>query len=393
MDSKKTKSIISICAMSFLTLASSATSPALATISRSFPEASSEAIASIATISSLTAVPFTIISGLLIGKKVKFRLMASIGLLISAIGGIMPFFAESMTQILVGRAILGIGNGLLYPIVSTLTLSLFFGEDVAKQFGRNMIATNIGAVLFQLIGGFLCNYGWKVPFLAYFAILPVFFIVVLLLPEPTKIITKDGTAKDRLNKICIGDVLTRHVVLWGFLHALYMIFFYPFVTETSGIIAREGYGNAMTTAVILSLFTAAGVLGGSLFYRINRRFGLKTLAIGFGISTISYIWLFWGNSVWDLTFASISFGVGYGILGPAINYNLGIKIKPEVRSASVAAESLFSHIGSFGSPFVLSYLKNMTNTNVVRFSFLAGAVFFTFATLGFLLTKKDKLKK
>ena len=53
---RKLKAILAILAMAFITLAASATSPALATISRSFPEASATAIASIATLSSLTAV-------------------------------------------------------------------------------------------------------------------------------------------------------------------------------------------------------------------------------------------------------------------------------------------------------------------------------------------------
>ena len=90
MKDVKVRATIAIGAMSFITLASSATSPALSTIAKSFPAASSEAIASIATLSSLTAVVFTIVSGLLVGKKVKFTLMAVIGLSVTTIGGVIP---------------------------------------------------------------------------------------------------------------------------------------------------------------------------------------------------------------------------------------------------------------------------------------------------------------
>ena len=80
---KRTKAMIAVCAIAFLTLVSSATSPALAVIGDNFPEASPEAVASIATLDTLTSVPFTILTGLLLGRFVKYRAMTFIGLIIS----------------------------------------------------------------------------------------------------------------------------------------------------------------------------------------------------------------------------------------------------------------------------------------------------------------------
>ena len=357
MKSRKTNAIIALCAMSFITLASSATSPALSTIAKSFPDASSEAIASIATLSSLTAVPFTVISGLLVGKKIKFKLMAVLGLLISTIGGFMPFFSTSITEVLIGRAILGIGTGLLGPIVSSLTLSLFTGKDVAKQFSRNMMSTNIGAVLFQLAGGYLCNYSWRMPFYAYLVVLPVALIVFICLPEPEKVVTRDGNTKARFD---FKEVLSPHVLFWGLLNALYMACFYAYVTESSGIITGNGYGSTMSVAVVLSTFTAFGVVGGYLFYPISNRVGMRTLGIGFGIGALSCIGIQLAGGLEVYFVVSVLFGIGYGMLAPSINYFLGIKIKPEYRAASVAAASLLSHLGSFGSPFMMSFFRKLS---------------------------------
>ena len=84
------KAIIALCAMAFLGLAASATSPALATIGQNFPTATAEQIAAIATLSTLTGVPLTIISGLIAGRKVKFRTLAITGLSVTLIGGFLP---------------------------------------------------------------------------------------------------------------------------------------------------------------------------------------------------------------------------------------------------------------------------------------------------------------
>ena len=387
MKNRKIDSIIALCAMSFITLASSATSPALSTIAGSFPEASSEAIASIATLSSLTAVPFTILSGLVVGKKIRFRAMALLGLIITTIGGFMPYFATSITQVLVGRAVLGLGTGLLGPIVSTLTLSLFEGKDVAKQFSRNMMSTNLGAVIFQLAGGFLCNYSWRMPFFVYLIVLPVAAIVFFCLPEPERIVTRDSVEQKKFN---IREVLSRHVIFWGILYALYMACFYAYVTETSGIITRNGYGDSFATAIVLSAFTAFGVLGGYLFYPVNNRAGMKTLAIGFGIEALSCLGIRFSGSLASYLIVSLFFGTGYGMLAPCISYYLGIKLNPEYRAASMAASGLFNHLGSFSSPFIMAFFRNAFKGSSDRLSFVVGMVFYAIAACFFIFHKNTE---
>lgn len=387
---KTTKSILSICAMSFIVLASSATSPALSTIAKSFPDASSAAISSIATISCLTSLPFTIIAGLIAGKKVKFRTISIVETTIVMIGGVIPFFSSTLTEILIGRAVLGIGNGLTTPIIVTLTLSLFDGPKSAKQFSRNMMATNAGAVIFQLAGGYLCNYGWKMPFLSYLVVAPVLLIIIFFLPEPDKIVTKDGNVKARFD---FKEVVTPHVLFWGILHFFYMIFFYPYVTEMSSIITGEGIGTSMTAAIVLSLYTGAGVLGGYLFYFIDKKIGYHTFAVGFGLGTIGYFGLLQVKSIVGIALISMVFGIGYGMIAPAINYYLGRKLKPEFRSASVSTETLFSNLGSFSSPFVLSFLRSAIPLEINRLTFFFCLIFYALVTIGFGIygfTKKAK---
>lgn len=390
---KKTlKPMIAIMAMTFIGLASSATSPALATIAKSFPDASSTAIASIATLSSLTAVPFTIVSGLVVGRRIKFRTLACIGLLIVCLGGFMPFMATSMTQVLIGRALLGMGSGLIAPIATTLTLALFTGEEVAKQLGRNGMSVNIGAVIFQLLGGYLCNYSWRMPFVTYLAVIPVFFIVLFLLPEPDKVQSGLSPADDRKPKVSLRELLSKHVLFWGVLHMAYMACFYPFVTEMSGIVQRNGYGDATTTAYILSLFTAVGVLGGYLFHFFNSKLGKRLFSFGFLLGAASYAVISLSTSIAGLIVAAVAFGFGYGLLSPAINYYLGIKLKPELRAAALSVNHILSSCGSFGSAFLMAFLRGAFSSTFERFSFVVGAVFFLACTVYFLLLRQKEVE-
>ena len=375
---KKLKAILATLAMSFINLAASATSPALATISRNFPEAPSTAIASIATLSSLTAVPCTILSGMIVGRKVRFRTLTALGLVITFLGGILPVFAKSVGQILVGRAVLGIGTGLVAPIINTLVLSLFSGDDVPRQLGRNAMSTNIGAVIFQLLGGYLCSYSWRMPFLAYLAVLPVLIIVLLLLPEPDRLSDAD---KKRLD---LRQVFTWHVVGWSLFYAAHMVFFYPFVTEMSGIVLRNQFGSATMTAIILSICTGTGVMGGYLFYRIHRACSKRTFTVGFGFCAAGYLLLILSKSALGLLCSAAVFGMGYGLLNPTFTYYLGVPLKPELRAASLSLYHIISSIGSFGSAFILSLLRHLAGSEYERFSFLVGLLFYLASAIAML---------
>ncbi len=388
--SDKNKAIASICAVTFLTLVSSATSPALAVIGKNFPEASSEAVASIATLNTLTSVPFTIISGLILGRKVKFRTATFIGLFFTLLGGVMPFFATNVAEILVGRAVLGIGTGISTPVVTCLVLSLFKGDDISKQFSRNSMATNIGAVIFQMLGGILCNYSWRLPFAVYFVVLPVMVIAFVWLPEPKE---SASTGLQSVKGFDLSKIITKHVMFWSLVHALYMLWFYAYVTQTSGIIVNNGYGDSTVAAIVLSLFTLVGVLGGGMFHKIQKKIGVKTMTLGLCLNGVSFIFLALSKDIVTYTIFSLTFGFGYGLLQPSVSYFLGIGLDDDYRAASISVSTIISSVGSFLSSYAVKYSKIIFNTSWDRIQFVVGSVFFILLGLMFIFIKTPKLKE
>ncbi len=387
---EKNKAVIAICAIAFLYLVSSATSPALAVIGQNFPDASAEAIASIATLNTLTSVPFTILSGLVLGRKVKFRTATFIGLFFSLLGGILPFFATTITEVLVGRAILGIGSGISAPVITCLVLSLFKGDDISKQFSRNSMATNIGAVIFQMLGGILCNYNWKLPFAVYFLVIPVMIIAYFWLPEPEEAVS---TGLQNVKGFDLSHIITKHVMFWAIVHALYMLWFYAYVTQTSGIIVRNGYGNSTVAAIVLSLFTLIGVVGGGSFHIIEKKLGVKAMTLGLVTNSISFLALTFANNIVVYTIFSLTFGFGYGLLQPAVNYFLGIGLDDNYRAASISVSTIISSLGSFGSSYAVKYSKILFNTTWERTPFAVGCVFFFLLGLLFVFIKTPQLKE
>lgn len=369
---KNTKASVGIMAIMSVCLASSATSPALATIGAAFPEASPTAVASIATLPTLVAVPFTIFAGMVSGRRVRYKTIAAWGLFLSALGGVFPFFAGTVPEILIGRAILGMGNGLLLPLSAALTLSLFSGGELPKQFSKNAIAMNLGAVFFQLIGGFLCNIGWRLSFLAYIFVLPVLVTVVILLPEPEA--AKPGEKKQE--KWEWKAILSGPVLFWGILQLLHNIGIYTFVTQISGIVTEGFIGAAAMASLILALHTGAGAFGSYIFRGVNKLTGVYCCAVGCGLSTAAFWLMAATKSNILLLLASFLFGTGFGMLKPAFEYYMGRTLQPEYRTVSVSVYNIFASVGSFSSAFVIQALRVFFRSAEERFPFQAVSILY-----------------
>lgn len=386
MDNKtKVKSIIALFAMGFVQIASTAATPALSAIASNFPTATETQIAAIATLPSFAGIPFTILVGLIAGRKVRFRTLACVGLTTQCIGGLLPYFANSMTAILIGRAIYGIGTGLTSPLITAITLALFTGEDLSKQVAINGMAGNIGAVVFVILGGVLCNIYWRLPFLAYLTFIPVLAVVFFMLPEPKKNSEDKGVKRQ---KIEWKHVFTGHVVFWCLFYSLYMIIKYPFITGLSKLVTENGYGNSVTCSIILAIYATAGTLGGKLFHKLNLKLGTKLLAFSFGLCAISYVFLILTDSALALYITAVIYGIGYGLNVPAITYFLGANVYPESKTTVSSIFYICNCAGTFASSYVMVLLKQMFNSTYDRFAYVVGLIFFVVAAVFFIFYRQ-----
>jgi len=103
----------------------------------------------------------------------KTLLIASLA--IFGVAGMSGYFAESFVFLFTGRAILGLASA----GIKTATIAMvgdYYGDPERQRIlGWQGSATKFGGVVFMLLGGFLANFDWRVPFLGYalaFVILP-----------------------------------------------------------------------------------------------------------------------------------------------------------------------------------------------------------------------------
>lgn len=119
---------ISLLALAFVQLASSAVSPALANMSQAFPDVSPALIGMLSTLPSFLGIPCTLVCGKIVGQKVSYRTLANLGMVVSLVCGIAPAFTNSFALMLVWRALFGMGYGVISPLMMPMVMANFEGE-------------------------------------------------------------------------------------------------------------------------------------------------------------------------------------------------------------------------------------------------------------------------
>ncbi|MCH8022972.1 MAG: MFS transporter, partial [Thaumarchaeota archaeon] len=102
-------------------------------------------------------------------------------LILYGISGTSGFYLESLTGILVGRALLGLSVAGIMSGFTTLIADYFTGSKLSQFMGYQGAFIGAGGVIFVFLGGVLADIGWRLPFLIYaasFFLLPTFLLTV-----------------------------------------------------------------------------------------------------------------------------------------------------------------------------------------------------------------------
>jgi len=150
-----------ILSISLLTvMAGAAMSPALGSISRAFPDASPQLIKMVLSLPAVMIILFSIVSGQLTSFISKKMILIT-GLIIYLVGGLGAAFTGTVYQLLLFRALLGIGVGLLTPLSVAVIADFFEGHERAQMVGLAPAVSCLGGVIANFAGGFLAEISWR----------------------------------------------------------------------------------------------------------------------------------------------------------------------------------------------------------------------------------------
>lgn len=162
--------------------------------------------------------------------------------------------------------------------------------------------------------------------------------------------------------------LFRPILKWCILYFFHMILFYVCITETSAVVMKNGFGSSMTAAVILSMVTLSGVVGGWLYKFINK-WEIRALGGAYLFLAAGYLLMAVSPDVMTLGLGAVMIGIGFGVNMPAIQVFAGMEVPGYARSNAASVLNVFGSLGSFLSKFILAAVAGAFGYENGKFNF------------------------
>ncbi len=366
---------ISILSISLLTImASAAISPALGVISEAFPHISPTFIKLIITLPSMLIIPFSFISGKLTDFFNK-KTVLYMGLITYLTGGIAGGFTSDITTLLIFRALLGVGVGLIMPISTALIADFFKGEEASQMTGWATASSNLGGIIAVIFSGWLATFSWRYSFGVYLLGVFALIFVKFFLPEPEK-------KSDKTNSTKKLPVVTYMASLAAF---LMMTSFYAVPTNIAIFLKTNNLGNANTAGITLAIVTSAAFVAGIALIRVQKifkklmlPFQMALMSSGFGILSIS-------GSLSTVVIGVTLIGFSFGNLYPMILLLIvrGVPREQNVRAMAIVSSCIF--FGQFFSPVFFDTAGALFGNTDIKFIFVLNAYLIGVTTLVFLI--------
>ena len=232
---KKTRIIIAIVCISFIQGLQFSVSPVLGQIADYYQGIDVSLVQMLVTAPSMVSIVVAVISGWLVVKISKKKLLI-FGSLVAGVTGFLPLFVDSFPVLFASRTVYGIALGLATTLNTAVVAEFFEGDERVTVMGIQAASIGAGMVVITTAGGWLGTENFRT---SYFINVIGFIACVLIavcLPE-TKTAAAERSEKIRLNK----EVALTSV--FGFLEYLFLI------TFTTNIAMHLGGALAGNTAV------------------------------------------------------------------------------------------------------------------------------------------------
>lgn len=285
---------------------------ALAYIQKAFPEASPTSINMILSLPMIFVIMANLISGRLSYYFSKKNILL-IGLVIFIFGGVGGAFINgSIFQILVLRAIVGFGGGLVVPLCGAYITELWEGDERVAMMGYANGGASLITIALTMTAGFLCMVKWEYTFLAYSVFIPIFILELFAIPKtpPERVNKPENMANGQREKI------SGSVWMLTFCSLILMLTAFFIMIKLPILIMDRNIGDATVTSLAMSLMSAANIVCSLIFSQIYKLFKRYTGTIAVLFFFIGYFLIMKANSPISICIAMFLFGTGMGIWVP-----------------------------------------------------------------------------
>ncbi|MFH1489971.1 MAG: MFS transporter [Pseudomonadota bacterium] len=316
------------------------------------------------------------------------RITVMVGALILGSGYLLTGFVESLWQLYLTCALIGIGLSSGYVPTMT-TISRTFVKRRGFALGLNSAGIGFGPLIMAPFQTHLILLrGWRFAYRVTACIVGITIPVALLLKKHPK---NQGEGSENR---AVTPFSTLRKMTWVFTSRAFWLFCLLFLaigvsvqTVMAHIVAyAQTQGETpMIAAAVLSSVTGASMIGrifmGTASDWIGRQ---KALVLCTFFEGLMLLWLMAASSTWSLIIFGLIFGFFYGGHAPQLPALIGETLGFENMGAILGVINLFWGIGSAIGPLATGYLFDVTGSYRGGFM-IATALMFTASATGLFL--------
>ena len=363
LDTKSWKTKLTLLFASSLTIMAATTiAPSLPAIDRHFestvadPDLRATLVQLLITLPALFIVIGSPLAGIVVDRFGRKPLLL-VSTLLYGLAGSSGIYLESLTTILVGRALLGLAVAGIMVSATTLIADYYTGSTRATFMGLQSGFMGLGGVLFLTLGGILAQQSWHYPFGIYLFAWLIMPLIVLFIFEPhsAKSISKRSShpyisAETEMpnQSIPIGVM----VVVYG-LSMLIQIAFYLIPVQLPFFLKNLVQAVPSQTGMAIAFCTLFAAIASVNYGKIKQRMEFVSfLPLVFGLMGIGYL-LIGQSSNWAQVLTGIALcGMGVGLLMPNMSIWLMTTVPESIRGRALGGLSTAMFLGQFLSPIV-----------------------------------------
>ncbi len=337
----------------------------------------------------LTQFLFSPIAGELSDKYGRKLLIVS-GMVIFTISQLLFGVATELWMLYLSRLLGGMSAALMTPPMMAYVADITTEEKRGKGLGLLMASMTLGVVIGPGIGGFLADYGIRVPFYCAAALAGISAIVsILFLPES---LSADERARAR-NSMQKRENLLRQLVASTkapYFMLLVLVFALSFGLQNFeaifGLYVDVRYGfTPKDISLMITLGALIGVICQAvLIERLLHRFGEKKLLISmFILSAASMVAMLFVSNYFLIFVVSMLFFIATSIVRPAVNTLLS-KMAGNEQGFVAGMNNAYMSLGNIIGPSIAGILFDVH----IQIPYAFGAVILLISAAMFLMWGK-----
>lgn len=367
MDKRKIK--IAILSMSSLLMISMTASAVLADIQRYFVGVDPSLISMVLTIPSLMGLVFAFASGPL-SLRLPKKSLVIFGLVCGLTGGMVALLFGSLSiYVLLGCSLLlGVAQGMNSTMSMALIADYFVAEESGALMGLQSAFVNGGSMVLLFSSGMLAGVSWQLSYLVYLVFIPVIVIVMKNLPNDHPQTADQERPAEKSAK------LNARVYFTALIMFLFGVFLFVFQTNVAMYVAAKGFGDASTSGLINTSMSAAGMLTGVLFGRMQRVLRQLIIPVSLVVGSLGMLSIFVIGNLPALFIGAMCCGFCLATINPAGTFVAANAVHASISSLAIAVVTASCSVGIFVSPLLSNAVANAAGGNL--------AVKFLLATLG-----------